>query len=104
MILNERNQRCRNQELVGDWIEQLSEFRNLFPASRESAVEKIRQRRGDKNRDTQNVLRQANALRERGQQYDDQQWHNEDSGKRQCVRKIHDDRSLVLGIMSVKKR
>jgi hypothetical protein len=97
--LHERDQCRRDQQLVGDRIEQRPHGRDLLPAARQVAIQQIRRRGGQENRQRQEAiadykpryLQAEMLLHERRHQHR----HEEDAQQCQQIRQVHSDPSTI---------
>ena len=78
--LDQRDERGRDEDLVGGGIEQLAELRDLLAPPRDESVQEVRQRGEQEHPEADERL----AL-ELGQQNDDEQRNQEDPEERQDV-------------------
>ena len=81
--LDEGDERRRDQELVRDRVEQRAERRDLAPAPREPAVQKVRRRRDQEDQKAHRL-----APVELRQEDDDEERNQEDPEERQSVREL----------------
>ena len=90
--LDERNQRARDEQLVGERIDELAEGRDLFPAPGQIPVQPVGDGCEAENRGADELVRDAENLAalELRQQHDHEQGHEEDAAERQRVREVHD--------------
>ena len=87
--VDERDERGRHQQLVGQRVHPLTETGDLLAATREVAVEPVGERRDGKNQRAHDLAAADRPILGIGQQNDHEQWDEKDASHRDGVRQIH---------------